>query len=163
MHSWNEIVVLFSHCYSSRITYTQSPRNYMSRLVATVSKLNLRWELICIINASLTKDLLAHPSVVLGSVCSSIVKSIMREGFLRCKSLRWIKVYQPSNKILEVRVKDLHISSNERFTRVLLTKTVPKRFQHLTPKTVAKVPQKHIKAFRVRKVRNLAFKNVGQC
>lgn len=98
-------------------------------------------ELICIISASLTKDLFAHPSVALGSICSSIVKPTMREGFLRCEPLRWIKVYQPSNKILEVRVKGLHIPSDERFTRVLLTKAVPKRFQRLSPRSL-KSPSK---------------------
>lgn len=84
----------------------------------------------------------------------------MREGFVRCEPLRWIKVCQTSDKILEVRVKGLHIPSDERFTRVLLIKAAPKRFQHLAPRAVAQQP---IETFRVRKVRNLAFKNVGQC
>lgn len=87
----------------------------------------------------------------------------MREGFVRCEPLRWIKICQTSDKILEVRVKGLHIPSDERFTRVLLVKAAPKRFQHLAPRAVAEVPQQPIETFCVRKVRNLAFKNVGQC
>ena len=87
----------------------------------------------------------------------------MREGFVRCEPLRWIKVCQTSDKILEVRVKRLHIPSDEWFTRVLLIEAAPKRFQHLAPRAVAEVPQKPIETFRVRKVRNLAFKDVGQC
>ena len=56
----------------------------------------------------------------------------MREGFVRCEPLRWIKVCHISDKILEVRVKGYHISSDEGLTRALLVKAVSKRFQHLT-------------------------------
>ena len=81
-----------------------------------------------------------HPSTVFRSICSNIVKPLMRESFVRCEPLRWIKVCQTSDKILEVRVKGLHIPSDERFTRVLLVEAVSKRFQHLTPRVVAEVP-----------------------
>ena len=87
----------------------------------------------------------------------------MREGFARCEPSRRVKVCQASDEILEVRVKGLHVPSDERFTRVLLVKAVPKRFQHLAPRAVAEVSQQPIETFQVRKVRNLAFKNVGQC
>ena len=80
-----------------------------------------------------------YPSAVLRSIYSNIVKPIMRESFVRCEPLRWIKVCQTSDKILEVRVKGLHIPSDERFKRVLLVEAVSKRFQHLAPRAVAEV------------------------
>ena len=87
----------------------------------------------------------------------------MREGLVRCKPARRVKVCQAADEILEVRVKGLHVPSDERFTRVLFVKAVPKRFQHLTPRVVAEVAQQPIETFQVRKVRNLAFKYMGQC
>ena len=41
-----------------------------------------------------------HPSVVFRLTCSNIVKPIMRESFVRCEPLRWIKVCQTSDNIL---------------------------------------------------------------
>ena len=41
-----------------------------------------------------------HPSVVFRLTCSNIVKPIMRESFVRCEPLCWIKVCQTSDNIL---------------------------------------------------------------
>ena len=91
------------------------------------------------------------------------MKPTVRKSFVRGESLRWIKVCQTSDQILEVRVKGLHIPSGERFTRVLLVEAASKHFQHLAPRAVAEVSQQPVETFRVRKVRNLAFQNVGLC
>ena len=102
------------------------------------------------------------PSAVYRCLCSKIVEPFMREGFGGREPFPRVKVCQASDEILEVRVKGLHVPSDERFTRILIVKSVPKRFQHLAPRAVAEVPQQPIETFQVRKVRNLAFKYMGQ-
>ena len=87
----------------------------------------------------------------------------MRQGFACCEPSRRVKTCQTSDEIPEVRVKGLHVPSDERLTGILLFKAVPKGFQHLAPRAIAKVPQQPIKTFHVGKVRNLAFKYMGKC
>ena len=69
------------------------------------------------------------------------MEPLMREGFARCEPFRRVKVCQASDEILEIRVKGLHVPTDERFARVLTVKAVPKRLQHLAPWAVAEVPQ----------------------
>lgn len=52
----------------------------------------------------------------------------MRESFVRCEPLRWIKICQTSDKILKVRVKRLYVPSDKRFTGIFLVKAAHKRF-----------------------------------
>ena len=76
----------------------------------------------------------------------------MRKRFTRGEPSRRFKVRQASDEIFEIRVMGLHAPSDEWLTRILLIKAVPKRFQHLAPRTVAEVPQQPIETFQVRKV-----------
>jgi len=81
----------------------------------------------------------------------------MRQCVMRSYSLLWIKVCQPSNKVLEVR---LNVSpQRERSARILRTEAVSNDLEYVDPRAITKVLQESVEAFLICKIGDLVLKN----
>ena len=81
----------------------------------------------------------------------------MRQCVMRSYSLLWIKVRQPSNKVLEVR---LNVSpQRERSARILRTEAISNDLEYVGPRAIAKVLQESVEAFLICKIGDLVLKD----
>lgn len=84
----------------------------------------------------------------------------MRQCVMRSRSLLWIKIRQPSNKVLEIR---LNISpQRERSARILRTEATSNNLEYVNPRAIAKMLQESVETFLVCKIGDLVLKNDGE-